>query len=126
MRYLIFLMLLSSAVYAQSFPECGTDYACYYEKKAQLIEQDRQRQEQELEVYRGQQLELQREQLLEIQRQNDLLENELGAMNERQEKLEAEINALKEQNVPPVPVKEAQEENQESDNENKSETEISN
>ncbi|MCM2349365.1 MAG: hypothetical protein NDI69_05035 [Bacteriovoracaceae bacterium] len=64
--------------------DCGTDYACFYEQKNRLIEQDRQRQEQELEAYRNQQLQLQQEQLEQMQMQNELLEEQLQEINDRQ------------------------------------------
>lgn len=87
------LMILTSTSFTTpaqvQVKDCGTDYACYYEQKNRLIEQDRQRQEQELEAYRNQQLLLQQEQLEQMQMQNELLEEQLQEINDRQTALES-------------------------------------
>ncbi len=72
---ILFLVLIPLSSPAQ---DCGNDYICFYEKQAR-----------ELESYRYQQLEFQEQQLNEMRRQNDLLEQEIQSMNERQRELES-------------------------------------
>ena len=99
MKILVILISFSLPALAQ-IKDCGTDYACFYNQKARLIEQDRKKQREALEEYRNQQLQLQRLQLEEIQEQNSMLEEQLQELNARQEKFEEQqkelLNELKE------------------------------
>jgi predicted nuclease with TOPRIM domain len=95
------------------YESCGNDFNCYYERKAQIIEKDRQQQKEELQSYRNQQIELQKAQLEEIQNQNAMLEEQLRTLNARQGKLETlqsqQLDELKKQTPAAAVEKQAQE-----------------
>lgn len=99
MKIIVILISFSLPALAQ-IKDCGTDYACFYNQKARLIEQDRKKQREALEEYRNQQLQLQRQQLEEIQEQNAMLDEQLQELNARQERFEEQqkelLNELKE------------------------------
>lgn len=99
-------MFFQQAAFAQ-YQHCGNDYNCYYETKARIFNEYREKQEVEEDRYRAQQLELQQEQLETVQEQNSIMEKQLQELNERQERMEMlqtqQLDEIKKQQRGPEP-----------------------
>jgi hypothetical protein len=80
------------------FPECGSDFVCYYDQKARQAEQFQQNQQEDLDLYRNQQMELGQQQIEELQSQNSILESQLEELNQRQQAMEEQQQKLIETN----------------------------
>ena len=96
MKNIFFLLILFITLIAPIDAENSPcpDINCYFERKAQDIENQRRIQKEELEAYRAEQLRMQEEQLNQIQKQNDLLEGQLEELEEQNRLHEEELQAL--------------------------------
>lgn len=89
--FTILTLTISAAIPAQEQVNCGNDYNCYYEQKAQQEQLEKNLERQEENTYRERQLELQEDQLQEVQENRLFMEQQQQAQDaDRYEKMPEE------------------------------------